>query len=195
MKCGLTFCDMDSVAGETCTLPNQRTFLGKKFGNFSAHELVADRLVAVWIQFVGVAHIPSSRSNSIIITDCLLDGRILGPLGIEGISIKVLLATYLACSLGSINLEGGIVWAINVRIDPQTEEMLMVVSINSWIDFCSPSLGILTWIHGVCVQDTCELDLQLNSAVLVEDPVNAVFVVRSRENVRDDEFPASGDDN
>lgn len=73
VKCELTFCDMDSVTGETCTLPNQRTFLGKKFGDFSTHELVADRLVAVWIQFVGVAHIPSSRSNSIIITDCLLN--------------------------------------------------------------------------------------------------------------------------
>lgn len=54
----LTFSDMNRMSGEARSLPNQRAFLREKFRNFSAHELVADWLVTVWVKLVGVAHIP-----------------------------------------------------------------------------------------------------------------------------------------
>jgi len=54
------WCDMNSVAGETCALPYQRSLLRKEIWYFSAHELVADWLVAVWVYFVGVCHLPRS---------------------------------------------------------------------------------------------------------------------------------------
>jgi hypothetical protein len=59
VKCGFTFRDVYSVTCETRSLPHQRAFLRKEFGNLSAYELVADRLVAVWVELVGVAHVPS----------------------------------------------------------------------------------------------------------------------------------------
>ena len=192
--CGLTFCDVDGVTSETRSLPHQGAFLRKEFGNFSAHELVADRLVAVGVELVGIAHIPCPRGNTIVVADCLLDSGILGSLGIEGISVEVLLATHFTSTLGSVDLEDGVVWAVDVGVDSQTEQMLMVMSIDSRIYFCSPSLGVFTWVHGICVQDTSELDFELNSSVLMEDPVNAVFVVCCSENVRDDKLSASCDD-
>jgi hypothetical protein len=49
---------MNGMTSEAGSLPYQRTFFGKKFGDFSAYELVAYRLVAVRVELVGIAHIP-----------------------------------------------------------------------------------------------------------------------------------------
>jgi hypothetical protein len=64
VKCGsdggsaLTFCDVDSVPGEACSLPYQGAFLREERWDLSAHELIADRFVAVWVELVGIAHVP-----------------------------------------------------------------------------------------------------------------------------------------
>ena len=72
--------------------------------------------------------------------------------------------------------------------------MLVVVCIDSGVDFGTPALGVLTGIHGVGVQNTRKLDLQLDGAVLVEDPVDTVFIVGGSEDVGDDEFAGTSDD-
>lgn len=72
--------------------------------------------------------------------------------------------------------------------------MLMVMCVDSRVDFGSPPLGILSRVHCIGVQDTSKLDLQLNSTILVEDPVDAVFVVGGSEDVRNDELTSSSDD-
>jgi hypothetical protein len=72
--------------------------------------------------------------------------------------------------------------------------MLMIVGVDSRINFRSPSLGVFTWVHGICVQNTSELDFELNSSILMEDPVNAIFVVCCSENVGDDKLSASCND-
>jgi hypothetical protein len=64
---------MNGMTSEACSLPYQRTFFGEKLGDFSAHELVADRLVAVGVELVGIAHIPCPRGNTIVITNGFLD--------------------------------------------------------------------------------------------------------------------------
>lgn len=194
MKCGLTFGDMNGMTSEACSLPYQRTFFGEKLGDFSAHELVADRLVAVWVELVRVAHVPSPRSNTIVVTNCFLNSSVLCSLGVEGISVKVLLAAYLTRTLSSVDLEDCVIWAVDIGVDSQTEKMLVIVGVDSRINFRSPSLGVFTWVHGICVQDTSELDFELNSSILMEDPINAVFVVCCSENVRDDKLSASCND-
>ncbi len=148
----------------------------------------------MWVELVRVDHVPGSRSNAIVVTNRLLNCRVLCSLRIKGISVKVLLAAYLTCTLRSVDLEDRVVWAVNIGIDPQTEKMLMIVGVDSRINFRSPSLGVFTWVHCICVQDTSELDFELNGSVLMEDPVNAVFVVCCSEYVRDDKLSASGND-
>lgn len=61
--------------------------------------------------------------------------------------------------------------------------MLVVVGIDTRIDFSAPALGVFAGIHRVGVQDSCELDFELNCTIQVKDPVHAVFVVSGRENV------------
>lgn len=71
--------------------------------------------------------------------------------------------------------------------------MLVVVCVHPGVDFGSPSVRVLAGIHGVCVQDSSEFDFQLNSAVLVEDPVYTVFVVCGSKDVGNEEFSPTGD--
>ena len=71
--------------------------------------------------------------------------------------------------------------------------MLMVVSIDSWIDLRPPALGVFTRIHSVCVEDAGKFDLKLNGAILMKHPVHAIFVVCSSEDMRNDKFAASRD--
>lgn len=65
----LTFGDVHGVPCESGSLPDQGTLLRKKLWHFSAHELVANWLVAIWIYFVGVRHIPCSGGNAVVVTD------------------------------------------------------------------------------------------------------------------------------
>ena len=70
----------------------------------------------------------------------------------------------------------------------------MVVRVDTGVDFGAPALSVLAGVHGVGVQDTGQFDLELDGAILVEDPVDAVLVIGGGEDVRDDEFASTGDD-
>lgn len=107
--------------------------------------------MTVWVEFVGIAHIPCSGSDAIVVADGFLDSGILGSLRIESISVWILLATNFASSLRGIDLEDSVVRTVDVRVDTQAEEMLVVVCIDSWVHFCSPALGVLTRVHSVGV--------------------------------------------
>lgn len=63
--------------------------------------------------------------------------------------------------------------------------MLMIVCVHTRVDFRSPAVGILARVHGVCVQNASEFDFKLDGAVLVEDPVNAVFIVGCGKDMAD----------
>lgn len=106
-------------------------------------------------------------------------------MSVKGVAILVFsTANFCWCS-SRIDLENGVLGTINVRIHSHTEEMLMIVGIDAWIDLGSPTLCVLSWIHCVCVQNAGKLDLELDGAILVENPVYTIFVIRCRENMGD----------
>lgn len=105
----------------------------------------------VRVQLVLIGHLPSPACHTIIIRSSFCNSRILRLLCVESISIEILLATDLTSTLGSIGLEDSVVGAIDVRIDTETEEMLMIVGVNAGVDFGSPALGVLARVHGICV--------------------------------------------
>lgn len=142
---------MDSMASKTCSLPDQSTFFDKQSRHLSADKLVTGWLVAVWIDLVLVRHIPGPTRDSIVIALGLLRSGEFRLLGIEGIAIFVLSAAYCARTHLSVNLEDGVVWSIDIRVESQTEQMLMVVSVDTWVDFGSPAVRILAWVHCICV--------------------------------------------
>lgn len=142
---------MDSMASKTSSLPDQSAFLHEQSRYLSADKLVTRWLVAVRVDFVLVRHVPSPTRDSIVIALGLLGCGEFRLLCIEGIAIFVLSAAYCARTHLSINLEDGVVWSIDIRVESQTEQMLMVVSVDTWVDFGSPAVGILAWVHCICV--------------------------------------------
>src|SRR5215471_1179628 len=111
-------------------LPDEPTFPGQECGDFAAYELVADRFLAVGIQFIGVRHLPGPRGRAVVISHSLLRGGVFGFLCIEGIAVLVLHTTRLARATGGIDLENRIIWSINIGVNTETEDMLVVVCVN-----------------------------------------------------------------
>lgn len=73
--------------------------------------------MAVWVDLVGVGHIPCSGCNAIVVTHRLFDSGILRPLRVESVSIWVLLAPDFTGTLSSIDLENGVVGTIDVGVN------------------------------------------------------------------------------
>lgn len=142
---------MYGVSSEARAFPDQRSLFGQKFGHLSANELITDRFVAVRVQFVGICHLPCAGGDAVVIADGFLDGGVLGLLGVEGVAVWVLGAADLARALSGVDLENSVVGPVDVGVDAEAEEMLVIVCVDSGIDFCSPALGVLAWVHGIGV--------------------------------------------
>jgi hypothetical protein len=77
---------------------------------------------------------------------------------------------------------------VDGRVEAQAEEVLVVVRVDAWVDFRAVGSSGLAFGDGVGGEDAGEFDFELDDAVLVEDPVDAVFVVAGGEDLADDEF-------
>lgn len=174
---------MDGMSGKPGSFPYESTRLGQQCGHLAADQLVTDGLAAVRMQLVGVGHLPCSAGGSVVVGHGFFRCGVLGLMGVEGVSMLVFGATHFTSSLPGIDLEDGVLRPVDVGIDPHAEEMLMIVSIDARVDFGTPAFGVLAGIHRVGVEDAGKLDLELDCPVLVEDPVDTVFVVRRREDV------------
>lgn len=143
------------MTGESGTLPDQASLFWQQGWAFPANELVAHGLVAVFVDLVLIRHVPRSAAGPIVICHRFGRGGVFLLLGVEGVAVFVLFAADFAGSLLCVNLEDGVLRTVDVGIDPQAEEMLVVVSIDAGIDFCAPTFGIFTRVHSVGVQDPC----------------------------------------
>lgn len=66
-------------------------------------------------------------------------------------------------------------------------------NIYSWVHLSTPALGILIWCHCICVQDPRQLNLQLHGSILMEIPIDAIFIVCCRKDLGDDQLACSRD--
>jgi len=162
------------VAGETCALPHETALLGQQAGDFPADELVRDGFLAVRVQLVRVGHIPRPARGAVVIAHRRPRRRQLGLPRIEGVAVGVLFAPDLAFALHGVDFEDGVIRAVDVGVDAETEEVLVVVRVDPRVYFRAPRRRGLARVQGVGVQDAREFDLELDRAVLVEDPVDAV---------------------
>ena len=185
---------MNRVPRESRSLPYQAAFLGQQGRHLSADQLVAYRLVAVGIDLVRVCNLPRPASAAVVVGHGLLRGSVLCPMRIKGVAVLVLGASHLSCSAPSIDLEYCVFWSVDVWVYSHAEQMLVVVGVDAGIDFRAPSVGILAVVHRVGIQDSSELDLKLYCAVLMEDPVHAVFVISGRKDMGYYQLPPTGHD-
>lgn len=150
--------------------------------------------MTVRVDFVRVGHVPRATGAAVIVCYRLLGVRVLGLVGIECIAVLVFRTPNLTRSSCGIDLKHCIIWPVNVWVDAHAEEMLVIVRVDTWVDFGAPAQGILAGVHGISIQDTGELNLKLYGTILVEDPVHAVFVVGGSEDLGDEEFTTTSDD-
>lgn len=184
---------MYRMSSKASSLPHEAAFLWQQARHLTTHQLIADRLVRVSIQLAGIAHLPRPAGTTVVITHASTLRGELGLLGVESVAISVAFTTDLAFTLHRVDLKDSVRWTVNVGVEAETEKVLVVVRVYTRVDFRAPWRGRLAWVQRVSVQDTGKLDLELNCAVLVEDPVNAVLVIGCREDVADNEFSCSGD--
>lgn len=71
--------------------------------------------------------------------------------------------------------------------------MLVVVRIDAGVHLRAPAVGVFIGVHGVCVENSRELDLGLDRAVLVENPLNGILVIGSSKYLLHYELPGTGD--
>lgn len=107
---------------------------------------------------------------------------------VKGVAILVLRAAHFARSGAGVDLKNGVLGPIDVGIDSQTEEMLVVVCIDARVHFSAPALGVFARVHRISVENAGKLDFELYCALLMEDPVHAVLVIRSGKDVRDEKL-------
>ena len=145
------------------------------------------------MKLVGVGHLPCPAGSAVVVGHGFFGRGVLGLVGVKRISVLVLGTTNFTGALPGIDLEDGVLGSIDIGIDPHAEEMLMVVGVDTGVDFGSPAFGVFARVHGVGVEDAGKLDLKLNGTVLMEDPVYTVFVVGRGEDVGDEKLPATCD--
>ena len=134
---------------------------------------------------VRVGHLPRTAQSAVVVAHTRAHGLDLGLLRVECVAVVVLLTADRMLRCDRVSNKDRISRTIDVGIDTQTEEVLVVVSVNARVDFSSPRSRRLAGVQGVCVQDTSQFDLKLDSTVLVEDPVDAILVICRGENVAD----------
>lgn len=70
--------------------------------------------------------------------------------------------------------------SLNHRVDPQAEQVLVVVSLNAWSDERTELVDLFTRGRGVSVEDAGELDAEFGGAVLLKRPCECIFIVGNR---------------
>lgn len=113
----LTFCDVDGVAGESSSLPHERSLLWKQVGHFSADELVRRGFLAVRMEFVLVGDIPRPGGATLVVGSGLRSGGVLCLLGVEGVAVEVFSRADFASAASGVDLEDGVLLAVDIGIN------------------------------------------------------------------------------
>lgn len=147
------------------------------------------------MESVGVANLPGTAGGTVVVGGRLALGGQLGPLGGKAIAVEVLGASHGSIRGDGVGNEDCVVGSVDVGVHTEAEEMLVVVCVDTWVDLGAPSLGVLIRVHDIGIEDTSQLDVRLDSTVLVEDPLDGVLVVGSSEDLLDDQLAGTGDNN
>ena len=178
--------DVHGVAGEARAVPDQTAFFGHEAGDFAGDEFVGDGVFGVRVEDVGVGDVPGAAG--VVVADARSCGFQRGFARHEGVAVAVLFAADGGVAGDGVDFEHRVGVPVDGRVEAQAEEVLVVVRVDAWVDFRAVGSSGLAFGDGVGGEDAGEFDFELDDAVLVEDPVDAVFVVAGGEDLADDEF-------
>ena len=82
------------------------------------------------MKFVGIADLPGPHRPYVILCDRISHRGVLPLVRVEGIAVFILCAAYFSRTLGAVDLENGVLLAVDLGVDAQAEEVLMVVCLR-----------------------------------------------------------------
>jgi len=126
----LTGSDVDCMSRKSSTFPDKTTFLGKQSWGLPRDEFITGELPRVWVDLVCIADIPSPSCRTLIIRQGFLHFSILCFIGIKGIPVFILGASYWRSAGSRIDLEYGILLTVYLGIETKAEKVLVVVSLR-----------------------------------------------------------------
>jgi hypothetical protein len=138
---------MQSVSCETSSVPDQTVLLGHQSRNFPRDDLVRHWVLGVRVELVGVGNIPSP--DGLVIADTSSHGLQRRFLGHESVSVSVLFASNRRVAGNRVYLEDSVLVAVDRWVKAQTEEMLVVVRVDTGVDLSTVRGGRLAWSHRV----------------------------------------------
>ena len=142
------------------------------------------------VELVGVGNVPSP--DWLVIADTGTHGLQRRFLGHESVAVSVLFASHRGVAGDGVHLEDGVLVAVDRWVEAQTEQVLVVVRVDTGVDLCTVRRGRLAGGHCVGRKDAGQLDFELDDTILVHDPVDHVFVVAGSEDLADDQLAGSG---
>lgn len=135
--------DVDRVACEPGPVPDETALLRQERGGLATHDLVCHRFLGVRVQHGGVDNVPRP-TRLVAVVGRGLGSRLVDSLfRVEAVSVVILLGTdFFLCSDG-VRLDDGVVLSIDGWVDPDVEDVLVVVGDDSVCDLCAPLAGLL----------------------------------------------------
>jgi hypothetical protein len=104
------------MPGETSSLPDDTTFLRHHIRHISTDQPVRNWFLAVSIELIRIGHLPGPARGAIVITHSGAHRLHFRLLGVECVSITILLATDIAIALYSVDLEDRVVLSVNLWV-------------------------------------------------------------------------------
>ena len=109
------------MSSEAGAVPYQSILLREERWHLAADELVADRLMAVGVDLVGVRHFPRAARAAVVVAHCLPRRRVFRLVRVECVAVFVLRAADFAGALLGVDLEDGVEGSVDVGVDSHAE--------------------------------------------------------------------------
>jgi hypothetical protein len=100
---------------------------------------------------VGIDDAPGTTGIGVIIRNTLLGSLVDGVFGVESIPVFVFGGADRSGRRHCVTLHDGVVWTVDLRVDAKTEQMLVIMRVDTWVDLSAPAMGCLTGVQNICV--------------------------------------------
>jgi hypothetical protein len=180
---------MDRVSCKASAIPNQTALLGHQARYFPRHELVRNGVLGMRIQLVRVRDVPSPAG--VVVANTSRHGLQSCLLRHERITVSVLFASYRRVASDSVDFEHCVVVTVDRGIETQTEQMLVMMCVDAGVHLGAVGCSRLTGCERVGRENSGKLDLKLDDTVLVHNPVDAVLVVASGEDLANNQLAST----
>ncbi|KAH3677830.1 hypothetical protein OGATHE_000484 [Ogataea polymorpha] len=146
------------------------------------------------VNLVRVEDVPGSAGGRLVVGERVLDRLEGGFFRVERVAVHVFGRAKWVRRRFGVAGSSRVAITVNSRVNPQGEEVLVVVSVHVRVHSRSPWTSLLVVAQNVRVQNTGESDVESDGSVLHKHPVQTVLVIGSSKYLRHDQLGGSRDE-